>query len=281
MNNQNDYRALKKYGQNFLQDQNIINKIVNLLAIENVTQIIEIGPGLGALTKPLCNKNLPVDCYEVDERMVEYLTNNLKNNNLTIYHQDFLKATLEKYQNEKLAFISNLPYYITTPILFKIIESTLNYQIIVVMMQKEVAMRLTAKINTKDYNALTIILNAKHQITKAFDVSPKVFIPQPSVTSAVVKIVPDNNKYQIENFKTFAMFVKQSFGQRRKTIFNNLKDLFREPNQLKQFLSDHNIDPSTRAESITINQYAKLANSYEDLRKNGKVPNNWAINKNN
>jgi 16S rRNA (adenine1518-N6/adenine1519-N6)-dimethyltransferase len=270
----NQYKALKKYGQNFLKDQNIINKIVNLLAIENVDRIIEIGPGLGALTKPLVNKNKPLDCYEVDERMVEYLNTNLQFANLTVYHQDFLKTNLTQYANQKLAFISNLPYYITTPILFKIIESKLNYASIVVMMQKEVAERLTGKINTKDYNALTIILNAKHDITKEFDVSPNVFIPAPRVTSSVIKITPNFTKYQIDDFALFTSFVKQSFEHRRKTIYNNLKPLFDNNNQVaKQFLNQSQIQLNERAENISIESYVMLANKYNKLRQNGKISN--------
>lgn len=275
MNQYNNYKALKKYGQNFLKDQNIIRKIVKLLDVENIDRIIEIGPGLGALTKPLAEKQKQLDCYEVDERMVEYLNNNLKLANLTVYHQDFLKVDLAKYQGEKIGFISNLPYYITTPILFKIIESSLQYSSIIVMMQKEVAERLTGKVNTKEYNALTIILNAKHQITKAFDVSPKVFIPAPSVTSSVIVIKPNSEKYQINDFQLFDFFVKQAFTQRRKTLYNNLKPLFENDFELlKQFLNEHEIALNARAESISIEQYVHLVNKYEELRNNGKISNN-------
>jgi 16S rRNA (adenine1518-N6/adenine1519-N6)-dimethyltransferase len=264
MKNKQDYKALKKFGQNFLTDQNIIQKITGLLddTLLDIDTIIEVGPGLGALTQHLVNKNKQVDAYEIDPRMKEYLDENLSAENLEVILEDFLKIDLEKYNDAKVGFISNLPYYITTPIIFKIIESKMDYRKIVVMMQKEVAVRLTAKIGTKEYNALSVILNSRHDIKKEFDVSPKVFIPAPKVMSSVVSITPNKNKYQINDYPQFCLFTKQAFVQRRKVIVNNLIPLFLNREETEKFLNENGVDPRVRPDNLEIEKYVELANKY-------------------
>jgi 16S rRNA (adenine1518-N6/adenine1519-N6)-dimethyltransferase len=264
MKNKQDYKALKKFGQNFLTDQNIIQKITGLLddRLLDIDTIIEVGPGLGALTQHLINKNKQVDAYEIDPRMKEYLDGNLNSDNLSVILEDFLKIDLTKYENKKVAFISNLPYYITTPIIFKIIESKMDYRKIVVMMQKEVAVRLTAKIGTKEYNALSVILNSRHDIKKEFDVSPKVFIPAPKVMSSVVTITPNADKYRINNYSIFCVFTKQAFVQRRKVIVNNLLALFESRTQTENFLIKNGVDPTVRPDNLPISKFVEMANNY-------------------
>lgn len=219
--------AKKQFGQNFLVDKNILNKIVEISEITKDDIIIEIGPGMGCLTEYLCINAKKVICYEIDKDMVEILQNTVvsKYDNVNIINEDFLKVDLSEYNcvdkcvNVKV--VANLPYYITTPIIFKLLAETKINQF-TFMVQKEVGERLTGKPNTKDYNSLSVAMNFKTESKIAYRVKPHCFYPAPNVDSVLllVKVVKTDCEPNLE--AKFLKFVQDIFAQRRKTIINNL-----------------------------------------------------------
>lgn len=270
MLNEKNFKFKKKYGQNFIIDENIINKIVENSNIDKNTLVIEIGPGAGSLTKKLAQNAKQVLCYEIDETL-QIVLNDLvmEFNNIDIFYQDFLKSNilddLKQYQYEKLYIVANLPYYITTPIIMKVIEDNIPVDKIVVMVQKEVGDRFKATPGTKDYNSLSIFLNYYFDISKLMDVSRNVFLPKPNVDSIVVEFKKNKKNYNIKNEKLFFQLIHDSFQQKRKTIKNNLNkyDLKIVENVLKKY----NFDLNSRAEQIPIYVFADISNeiggSYE------------------
>ena len=204
MLNEKNFKFKKKYGQNFIIDENIINKIVENSNIDKNTLVIEIGPGAGSLTKKLAQNAKQVLCYEIDETLKIVLNDLVMEfNNIDIFYQDFLKSNilddLKQYQYEQLYIVANLPYYITTPIIMKVIEDNIPVDKIVVMVQKEVGDRFKATPGTKDYNSLSIFLNYYFDISKLMDVSRNVFLPKPNVDSIVVEF--KKNKKNIRRSK--------------------------------------------------------------------------------
>ncbi len=192
MLNEKNFKFKKKYGQNFIIDENVINKIVENSNIDKNTLVIEIGPGAGSLTKKLAQNAKQVLCYEIDETLKTVLNDlTIEFSNIDIFYQDFLKSNvlddLKQYQYEQLYIVANLPYYITTPIIMKVIEDNIPVDKIVVMVQKEVGDRFKATPGTKDYNSLSIFLNYYFDISKLMDVSRNVFLPKPNVDSIVVE----------------------------------------------------------------------------------------------
>lgn len=253
----------KKYGQNFIVDENIINAIISKANIDNKTLVIEIGPGAGALTYKLGSKAKNVLCYEIDETLKEILSENLSSySNIEIKYEDFLLANIsddiKKYDCENIAVIANLPYYITTPILVKIIESAIPVDKIIIMVQKEVGDRFRALPGTKDYNSLTIYLNYYFEIKKVLDISRNVFLPKPNVDSIVVEF---NKKKQVylKNEKVFFDLVKDSFQQKRKTIKNNLKNY--DLKKIEEILKKYGYNLNVRAEQLNIEIFVEIANS--------------------
>lgn len=270
MLNEKNFKFKKKYGQNFIIDENIINKIVENSNIDKNTLVIEIGPGAGSLTKKLAQNTKQVLCYEIDETLKIVLNDLVMEfNNIDIFYQDFLKSNilddLKQYQYEKLYIVANLPYYITTPIIMKVIEDNIPVDKIVVMVQKEVGDRFKATPGTKDYNSLSIFLNYYFDISKLMDVSRNVFLPKPNVDSIVVEFKKNKKNYNIKNEKLFFQLIHDSFQQKRKTIKNNLNkyDLKIVENVLKKY----NFDLNSRAEQIPIYVFADISNeiggSYE------------------
>ncbi len=270
MLNEKNFKFKKKYGQNFIIDENIINKIVENSNIDKNTLVIEIGPGAGSLTKKLAQNAKQVLCYEIDETLKIVLNDLVMEfNNIDIFYQDFLKSNilddLKQYQYEKLYIVANLPYYITTPIIMKVIEDNMPVDKIVVMVQKEVGDRFKATPGTKDYNSLSIFLNYYFDISKLMDVSRNVFLPKPNVDSIVVEFKKNKKNYNIKNEKLFFQLIHDSFQQKRKTIKNNLNkyDLKIVENVLKKY----NFDLNSRAEQIPIYVFADISNeiggSYE------------------
>lgn len=270
MLNEKNFKFKKKYGQNFIIDENIINKIVENSNIDKNTLVIEIGPGAGSLTKKLAQNAKQVLCYEIDETLKIVLNDLVMEfNNIDIFYQDFLKSNilddLKQYQCEKLYIVANLPYYITTPIIMKVIEDNIPVDKIVVMVQKEVGDRFKATPGTKDYNSLSIFLNYYFDISKLMDVSRNVFLPKPNVDSIVVEFKKNKKNYNIKNEKLFFQLIHDSFQQKRKTIKNNLNkyDLKIVENVLKKY----NFDLNSRAEQIPIYVFADISNeiggSYE------------------
>ena len=254
-----DFKFKKKFGQNFLTDDNILNNIVESANIDDETLVIEIGCGAGALTKKLVNVAKNVIGYEIDETLKPILSTI---DGADIIFCDFLKRDvkkdLEKYSYNKLYVIANLPYYITTPIITKIIDDKLNVDKIVVMVQKEVGDRFSAKPNSKDYNSLTLFIDYYFNVKKLFVVSKNVFIPKPNVDSVVVLFEKKNKKYDLINEILFFKLIRDSFKQKRKTLKNNLKDY--DFDLIKEVLTENNYSEDVRAEALPIEVFVKISN---------------------
>lgn len=263
----NDIKVKKKFGQNFLHDENILNKIATSIEIEN-KNIIEIGPGLGFLTNKLVTCAKKMVSYEIDIEMVQYLEEHFKEQkNLEIVNKDFLKVDLqkeikEKFNDENVVLIANLPYYITTAILTKVLEETNKVEKMVVMMQKEVAQRITGKPSTKDYNSLSVLIQYFTNAKMLFNVSPNCFYPAPEVESSVIEI---SKKEKIDNpainLEFFLKFNRNIFAQRRKTLMNNLQNAYKVDKKIfEDALIYMNLPLTVRAENLTVNQIVDLSN---------------------
>ncbi len=259
-----DFNLKKKFGQNFIIDENIIKNIINKSEIDKETLIIEIGPGAGSLTYGLAKFAKNVVCYEIDTTLEEILQENLSEfNNVDIFYRDFLQANLKedlnKYDYKKLYVVANLPYYITTPIIMKLIEDKIDVDKIVVMVQKEVGDRFKAVPGSKDYSSLSIFLKYYFEITKLMDVSKNVFLPKPNVDSIVVSFTKQKSKILVKNEELFFKLVRDSFKQKRKTLRNNLKDY--NLDIIANILEKYNLNLTVRAEQISIEIFADIANN--------------------
>ena len=250
-----ELKAKKKFGQNFLIDANTVDKIAKG-ACSSDLKTIEIGPGLGALTEMLLKYSRDVDAYEIDEDMVGFLKQGIDDERLNIRLEDFLDTDLSVYK-EKVNICSNLPYYVTTPILFKIFESDLDINKITVMVQREVGDRLTARVNTEDYGALSIEVQYLFTVKNEMMISRNVFYPQPNVDSAIISFTPKAERDRELEKKLFDL-VKNCFRMRRKTLHNNLKDLYDEET-IEKLYKEMNFGPSVRAQELTLDDYKKMA----------------------
>ncbi len=267
---ENEFSFKKKFGQNFIVDENTIDSIINKANIDSDTLVIEIGPGAGALTYKLSKVAKNVLCYEIDTTLEKILKSNLEGaSNVDIIFDDFLKRDvkkdIEKYSYKKIYVVANLPYYVTTPIIIKLIEDDLNVSRIVVMVQKEVGDRFKANVGGKDYSSLSIFLNYYYDIKKVMDVSRNVFMPMPNVDSIVLSFDKKDVTYHLEDKDIFFKLVRDSFKQKRKTIKNNLRDY--DLDLIEKILKDNNLDLSTRAENIEIKVFVDIAN---ELVKHGR-----------
>lgn len=268
-----DIKMKKSLGQNFLIEPQILDKMIETGQIDRHTTVVEIGPGIGALTEFLARNAKEVIAFEIDSRFVEILKETLSDyDNVTIHHQDILKVNFNDpiYQNlhdaERLVVVANLPYYITTPIIMNLIESNLKFDQLVMMMQKEVAERMTATVNTKSYNSLTLAIQNTMDAKIAFIVPKSVFIPQPNVDSAVLSLTRlEHPIAEVDNSEKFHHLIQTCFVQRRKTIWNNLrnaaKDLDLSLEQLETALDEAHIEKARRAESLTLEDYQRLYNA--------------------
>lgn len=268
-----DIKMKKSLGQNFLIEPQILDKMIETGQIDRHTTVVEIGPGIGALTEFLARNAKEVIAFEIDSRFVEILKDTLSDyDNVTIHHQDILKVNFNDpiYQNlhdaERLVVVANLPYYITTPIIMNLIESNLKFDQLVMMMQKEVAERMTANVNTKSYNSLTLAIQNTMDAKIAFIVPKSVFIPQPNVDSAVLSLTRlEHPIAEVDNLEKFHHLIQTCFVQRRKTIWNNLrnaaKDLDLSLEQLETALDQAQIEKARRAESLTLEDYQRLYNA--------------------
>lgn len=263
----NSFYLKKQFGQNFIVDENIINNIIDKSGLNKDIMVIEIGPGAGSLTYKLAKNAKEVLCYEIDTTLENILKENLNGvSNVNVIFKDFLKADvkedLKKYSFEKLYVVANLPYYITTPIIMKIIEENLPVDKIVVMVQKEVGNRFKASPNSKDYNSLSIYLNYYYEVTKLMDISRNIFIPKPNVDSIIVSFTKRKRGFGVNNENLFFKLVKDAFKQKRKNLRNNLKDYNLEI--IEKVLKNMNLDLNARAESLSIEQFVELANALEE-----------------
>lgn len=259
----NDFEFKKSFGQNFLKDNNITEGIASSVDYKENNLVIEIGPGAGALTKKLLSKVDKAILYEIDARLEEILRNELKEfNNYELILGDFLERNvnkdLERYNYDNLYVVANLPYYVTTPIISKIIEDNLDVKEIVIMIQKEVADRLSAKVGTKEYGQLTVFLNYFFDIKKIFNVSRNCFIPKPNVDSAVIKMTRKEEREYLKDINHFSKLVKDSFRFKRKTIKNNLNGY--DLDKINSILNKYGFDISDRSEMIPYNVFVDISN---------------------
>lgn len=252
-----EIKAKKSLGQNFLHDEKVLNKIATSTNAKENDLILEIGPGKGALTKKLKKTGASVLAFEIDERMLPILQE-LEDDKTKIILQDILKVDLKKelsnYTYNNLYVIANIPYYITTPIIKKLIDSELDIENIVLLVQKEFAERVSAKEGCKEYDSLTVYLNYYYKITKLFVVKNTCFSPVPKVDSAVIKF--EKNNLYVSNEKKFMKLIEDAFRFKRKTLKNNLKGY--DWNKIYSFLSEKCFSESVRAEEISLENYIEL-----------------------
>ena len=263
----------KSFGQNFLTDTNILQKIVDTAEIDDQVNVIEIGPGIGALTEFLAERAAQVMAFEIDHRLVPILADTLRDfDNVTVVNEDILKVDLAQHiQNFKnpdlpIKVVANLPYYITTPILMHLIESGIPFSEFVVMMQREVADRISAKPNTKAYGSLSIAVQYYMTAKVAFIVPRTVFVPAPNVDSAILKMVRrPEPAVAVEDEKFFFKVSKASFIHRRKTLWNNLTGYFGKTEEVKdkltRALDQAGLSPSVRGEALGLEEFASLADA--------------------
>ena len=263
----------KSFGQNFLTDTNILQKIVDTAEIDDQVNVIEIGPGIGALTEFLAERAAEVMAFEIDHRLVPILADTLRDfDNVTVVNEDILKVDLAQHiQNFKnpdlpIKVVANLPYYITTPILMHLIESGIPFSEFVVMMQKEVADRISAQPNTKAYGSLSIAVQYYMTAKVAFIVPRTVFVPAPNVDSAILKMVRrPEPAVEVEDESFFFKISKASFTHRRKTLWNNLTGYFGKTEEIKdkltKALNQAGLSPSVRGEALSLEEFASLADA--------------------
>ena len=267
----------KSFGQNFLTDTNILQKIVDTAEIDENVNVIEIGPGIGALTEFLAENAAEVMAFEIDERLIPILADTLRDfENVKIINEDILKSDLQarikEFTNPELPIkvVANLPYYITTPILMRLIESGISFSEFVVMMQREVADRISAQPNSKSYGSLSIAVQYYMTAKVAFIVPRAVFVPAPNVDSAILKMTRrDKPAVEVEDESFFFKVSKVSFTHRRKTLWNNLTSYFGKTDEVKTkleaALSNTELSPSVRGEALALQEFARLADSlYEE-----------------
>lgn len=249
----------KRFGQNFLQDQNIIRKIVAAINPKSKDHIVEIGPGLGALTKQVLPLAQKMDAIELDKDLIPELEQNCKSlGELNIHQADALSFDFSSLitNNHKIRVIGNLPYNISTPLLFHLLDYIDQIEDMHFMLQKEVVDRLAAPPNTKTYGRLSIMLQYACNVEALFKVPPTAFYPIPKVDSAIVRLIPKTKKNIVaKNLDHLEKIVKLAFGQRRKTIQNSLKPLI-----TTEQLQAINIDPQLRAENLTVDEFVNISN---------------------
>ena len=259
-----NFKFKKAFGQNFLQDHHIIERIVSETDIQENSLAIEVGPGSGALTKELSKYAQDVLAYEIDTRLEDILDENLRDcHNVHIIFDDFLKRNLKDdikgFTYNNLYVVANIPYYITTPILTKIIESKMSFKKVTIMIQKEVGDRFTAQVGTRDYSSITVFLNYYFDIKKLFIVSRNAFMPKPNVDSVVISLNAKANKSEVLDENAFFKLIRDAFHFKRKNLRNNLKNY--DLDIVQDVLSKHNKDLTCRAEELDLNIFVELSNA--------------------
>lgn len=267
----------KSLGQNFLTEPNILRKIVATAEIDQDVNVIEVGPGIGALTEQLARAAREVIAFEIDDRLIPVLADTMAPyDNVRVINEDILKADLPKTVQEfseqlPLKVVANLPYYITTPIMMHFLESEVQVDEMVVMMQKEVADRISAVPGTKAYGSLSIAVQYHMEASLAFIVPKTVFVPQPNVDSAILRLVRrEVPAVAVTDEATFFKLTKAAFQLRRKTLWNNLQHMYGKDEATKawlaQSLEEAGIDPVRRGETLSLEEFAALSNAMEKNR---------------
>ena len=265
----------KKFGQNFIYDTNLLRAIVSDAGITSEDNVLEIGVGIGTLTKELCLKANKVVSYEIDtdlkpqiEKTLDKITNSL------VVYKDFMDADndeISTHLGNNIKVVANLPYYITTPIIFKLLSNN-NIKSITIMVQKEVAQRICAKFNTEDYGILTIMIQSVANVSIKRIVNRNMFTPMPNVDSAIVNIQIDKNKYNIIDYKHFTTVIQSAFAHRRKMLLSNIKTgMGYKQDFLENVFSICKIDKSVRGEALDIQTFVNLSNTIIREQKNEKT----------
>ena len=265
-----DIKMSKKLGQNFLIKRGIVDKIVHAAELTVGEPVLEVGPGIGTLTQGLAQSGADVTAIELDRRLLEVLDTTLASyDNVRIIHGDVLKLDVPTIMNHKpFKVVADLPYYITTPIIMSLLESKLPIERLVVMVQKEVALRMVAKPGTKDYGALSVAVQYYTEPDIVLDVPPKSFLPAPAVTSSVIRcILRDKPPVDVIDEKLFFCVVKAGFAQRRKTFSNTMKTTGLTRDRIEELLAKANIDGQRRGETFTLQEFADVANAWAALIK--------------
>lgn len=269
---ENNFQFNKKFGQNFIFDNNLLYAIVSDAGVDVNSNVLEIGPGAGTLTKKLCEKAKRVVSYEIDTNLEPILAENLKDcDNVEINFGDILKqniADIEAKFDGEYILVANLPYYITTPIIFKFLDDATKLKSITIMVQKEVAERICAKHNTENYGAITVSINsvATTKITRI--VKRNMFKPAPNVDSAVVRIDFNKELYNIENLQLLKKVIASAFAMRRKTLSNNLKSSFNlSQDNLQKLYTACNLQENIRGEALSVESFVNLSNELNKILK--------------
>lgn len=273
--------AKKKLGQNFLVDLDAVQGIVRAAGIEPGDQVVEVGPGIGSLTEQLLLAGGKVAAYEVDQSLPEILANELPekvdgqdlDQRFKLIMKDVLKADFATDLagffdlSKPVKVVANLPYYITTPIIFNLLESSLDFTSLTLMMQKEVAERLAAQPGSKAYGPLSIAVQTQMSVDLTLEVGHASFMPQPKVDSAVVVLTPLERPADVGDRKQFNRVVKLCFAQRRKTLANNLKTLLPDKEDREKLLADLDLDPRQRPEQLAISDFIRISQAIAEINK--------------
>ena len=268
------FKMTKSLGQNFLINENILDKIIESADISSNDVVLEIGTGIGTLTQRLCENAKKVIAVEIDRNLIPILNETLSNyDNITIINKDILKTDIKEELknlsiNQKIKVVANLPYYITTPIIMKVLEDKVNVDCMVLMLQKEVADRMNATPSTKDYGSLSIAVQYYCDTAIVCKVPKSSFIPEPNVDSLVLKlVVNEKRKVDISNEDLFFKIIRGSFSKRRKTILNSLSNYedLGDKDKIQKLLEISGIDSKRRGETLSIYEFANLAKNYEKL----------------
>lgn len=262
------FKFSKSLGQNFLIDDNVIDKIIDGARVKEGDKVIEVGPGIGTLTREMAKRAEKVVAVEIDKNLIPILKETLADfDNTEVVNEDILKVDINKLVDEKLSggpvkLIANLPYYITTPIVMKFLEEDIPVTDIVVMVQKEVADRMNAVPSTKDYGALSVAVQYYCDTEIVAKATRHMFIPQPKVDSTVIGLhIREEKKYKADNEQLFFKTVKAAFGQRRKTLLNSLSSMgVLDKAKIKEVLAEAGIDEKRRGETLSIEEFANLSN---------------------
>jgi len=259
------HRARKRFGQNFLHDDSVIRRIVSAIGPGREDHLVEIGPGKGALTRPLLEASGRIEVIELDRDLPPLLRAHCQGaGELNIHNSDALKFDFNQLATDenKLRIVGNLPYNISTPLIFHLLEFSAKIKDMHFMLQKEVVERLTAKPDSKSYGRLSIMVQYHCQADYLFTVHPGSFTPVPKVDSAIVRLTPwKKQPVSVKNYQDFSDLVRLSFSMRRKTLRNNLKEVLDSAT-----IEALNIDPSRRAETLSLEEFARLADCYSQRK---------------
>jgi len=265
------FRFSKSLGQNFLIDDSVLEDIMNAADVTSDDLVIEIGPGVGTLTKMLLKKAGKVSAIELDDKLIPILNEELKEfSNLNIIHGDALKVDFDEIigDEKSVKVVANLPYYVTTPIISRLLNGNYKFSSITIMIQKEVAERIAAKPATKEYGALTLLVQYFCTVEVVRKVSPSAFIPQPKVDSMVIKLNRlSEPAVKVENVDLFFRVIRESFNMRRKTLSNSLKNLKIDKEKLQNAFDKAGIDPGRRGETLSLQEFGKLSDFINQIIK--------------